>query len=143
MKKSLAFTNGIIIAFMVLVNGLLAKALGNYLALLIFFGVGLIISTIIVLIKKEHKNIFNNIPKYLLISGGLGVLNIFLNNVCVNKIGVALTLGLCLTGQIIFSAIFENFGFFGVIKKKLTIKKLPGYLLILAGAFVMIVMGIS
>ncbi len=143
MKKSLAFTNGIIIAFMVLVNGLLAKVFGNYLALLIFFGVGLIISTIILLIKKEQKNIFTNIPKYLLISGGLGVFNIFLNNVCVNEIGVALTLGLCLTGQIIFSAIFENFGFFGVIKKKLTIKKLPGYLLIMIGAIVMVVMGIA
>ena len=142
MKKTLAFTNGILIAVMVLLNGVLASKVGNYLALLISYGVGLIVSFIILVIKKQHKDIFNNIPYYLFSASIVGVLILFLNNVCMNNIGVALTLALGLTGQIVFSAIFEHFGFFGVIKKKLCVKKLPGYLLIIIGATLMIVMGV-
>lgn len=143
MRKTLAFSNGLVIAVMVLVNGLAAKAFGNYLSLFIFYSIGLVTSATILLVKKEYKDILKNIPLFLFISGVVGVLNIFLNNICVNNIGVALTLALCLTGQITFSAIFEHFGLFGVIKKRLTLKKAPGYLLIVAGAVLMIVMGVS
>ncbi|MBN2851821.1 MAG: DMT family transporter [Clostridia bacterium] len=142
MKRFLAFGNGLIVGVMVLLNGILALRFGNYMSLVIIYGFGVIIGLIMLLIKKDLKNIFKGIPKYLLISGVLGVLNIFLNNVCVNHIGVSLTLALCLAGQIIFSAVFEHFGFFGVIKKKLSVRKLPGYLLIGAGVAVMIVMGV-
>jgi len=142
MNKTLAFINGIIITIMVLLNGLLAQKLGNYISLVIIYAVALSLSTIILIVKKDFKNIFKNIPFYLFFTGVIGVFNIFLNNVCVNNIGVALTVALVLSGQIIFSAVFEHFGFFGVMRKKLTFKKLPGYLLILVGAIVMIAMGV-
>lgn len=142
MKKTLALTNGILVAVMVLLNGLLASKVGNYLALIISYGVGLSVSFIILIVKKQLKDIFNNIPFYLFSASIVGVLCLFLNNVCMNNIGVALTLALGLTGQIVFSAIFEHFGLFGVIKKKLSIKKLPGYFLIIIGATLMIVMGV-
>lgn len=142
MKRFLAFSNGLIVGVMVLFNGMLALRFGNYLSLVIIYGFGVIIGLFMLIMKRDLKSIFKGLPRYLLFSGVLGVLNIFLNNVCVNNIGVSLTLALCLAGQIIFSAVFEHYGFFGVIKKKLSFQKLPGYLLIAAGVAVMIVMGV-
>jgi len=142
MNKALAFSNGIFIAIMVLLNGLVAKKFGNYVGLVIIYGMGLLVSIVIIVVKKQYKDIFNKIPYFLFTASIVGVLVLFLNNVCMNNIGVSLTLALVLIGQIVFSAIFEHFGILGVIKKKLSLAKLPGYMLIIAGAAIMIIKGI-
>lgn len=136
--SGLSLVAGIMIAVMVTVNGLLAKILGPWISLVIIHLVGFLTAGLFLIIKKSTGNILKGVPFGYLLGGAVGVITILLNNLCVNNIGVAMTLGLALVGQIIASAAVEHFGILGMKKKKISLKKIPAYLLMIAGAAVMI-----
>ncbi len=102
---------------------------------------GLLTAGIVLIIRKETRNILNGVRFTFMLGGVLGVFTILLNNMCVNNIGVTMTLGLALVGQIIASGIAEHYGWLGVTKKKITAGKIPAYILMGAGAVMMIVWG--
>lgn len=134
-------TSGILIAFMVTVNGLLAKKIGNWPAVIIIHVAGLLSTTVVLLLKKSLNDIFKGVPLLYLSGGAFGVVTVFLNNLCVNNIGVTMTLGLALVGQILASGIIEHLGILGMKKNKFRLKKVSAYILMTAGAIVMIVWG--
>ena len=136
--SGLSLVAGIMIAVMVTANGLLAKILGPWISLAIIHLVGFLTAGLFLIIKKSTGNILKGVPFGYLLGGAVGVITILLNNLCVNNIGVAMTLGLALVGQIIASAAVEHFGILGMKKKKISLKKIPAYLLMIAGAAVMI-----
>lgn len=140
-NSGIALTSGILIAFMVTVNGLLAKKIGNWPAVIIIHVAGLLSTTIVLLLKKSLNDIFKGVPLLYLSGGAFGVVTVFLNNLCVNNIGVTMTLGLALVGQILASGIIEHLGILGMKKNKFRLKKVPAYILMTAGAIVMIVWG--
>ncbi|MBN1624315.1 MAG: DMT family transporter [Clostridia bacterium] len=140
-NSSLALFSGIMIAVMVTANGMLAKASTHWVSLIIIHFAGLTTAGIVLVIRKETRSIFNGVHFVFMLGGALGVFTILLNNLCVNNIGVTLTLGLALVGQIIASGIAEHFGWLGVTHKKLSINKVPAYILMAVGAAVMIVWG--
>jgi transporter family-2 protein len=136
MFKGLAILDGMLISLMVVANGLLAITLGDYASLIVIHVIGLITVTSIILIKKRKFNL-SNIPFILFMGGALGVFTLFANNVCVSELGVTLTLGLGLLGQIIISCFIDHFGLFGVKKYKFLPKKAFGILLMCCGIFAM------
>lgn len=140
-NSGLALLNGIMIAVMVTANGLLAEMTSHWTALVIIHLCGLLTAVVVLIVKKKFTNIFTGVPFYIMLGGALGVITILLNNLCVNNIGVTMTLALALVGQIIASGIAEHFGWLGFHKKKITFRKIPAYILMTAGAVVMIVWG--
>ena len=139
--SGLSLTSGILIALMVTVNGLAATIFGNWVSLVVINLIGLLTAGIVLVLKRSMNNIIKGVPFIYLLGGAIGVITVLFNNICVNNIGVAMTMGLALVGQIIASAIAEHFGVLGMKKKKVTIKKAPAYILMIAGAVVMIVWG--
>lgn len=137
MFKGLAVFDGMLISIMIMINGLLAITIGDYSSLIVIHSVGLIAITIIIFIKKKKISI-SNISFILLMGGAVGVFTVFSNNVCVSKLGLTLTLGLGLLGQIIVSCFVDHFGLFGVKKYKFRPKKTFGILLMCIGIFAMI-----
>lgn len=137
-NSALSLASGIMIAVMVTANGLAAGIFGNWFSLIVIHSVGLLTAGIVLIFQKSLGNIFRGVPFGYLLGGAVGVITILLNNLCVNNIGVAMTLGLALVGQIIASAAAEHFGILGMKKKKMTLKKAPAYILIIAGAVMMI-----
>ncbi|MBN2557487.1 MAG: DMT family transporter [Clostridia bacterium] len=138
-NSGLALSGGIMIALMVTVNGVLAARLGNWVALVIIHLIGLITAAAVLIFKKSLKDITGGVPVKYMMGGILGVFTILLNNMCVNNIGVSMTLGLALVGQIIASAAAEHLGLLGMVKKKITLRKAPAYLIMTAGAAIMII----
>lgn len=138
-NSGLSLAAGIMIAIMVTANGMLSSIMGTWVSLVVIHMVGLLTAGLVLIIKKSTKNIIKGVPFGYLMGGAIGVITILLNNLCVNNIGVAMTLGLALVGQIIASAVVEHFGVLGMEKKKVSLKKLPAYLLMIAGAIIMIV----
>lgn len=139
--SGLSLTSGILIALMVTANGLAATIFGNWVSLVVINLIGLLTAGIVLVLKRSMNNIIKGVPFIYLLGGAIGVITVLFNNICVNNIGVAMTMGLALVGQIIASAIAEHFGVLGMKKKKVTIKKAPAYILMIAGAVVMIVWG--
>jgi len=140
-NTALALMSGIMIAIMVTANGMLAESTSYWISLIIIHFAGLATAGIVLIVRKETRDIFGGIHFVYMLGGALGVFTILLNNLCVNNIGVTMTLGLALVGQIIASGIAEHFGWLGVHRKKLSFGKIPAYLLMAAGAAVMIVWG--
>jgi len=137
--SGLSLSSGILIALMVTANGLAASIFGNWISLVVINLTGLLTAGIVLTIKRSMSNITKGIPFIYLLGGAIGVITVLFNNICVNNIGVTMTMGLALVGQIITSSIAEHFGVLGMVKKKVTLQKIPAYLLMVAGAVIMIV----
>ena len=137
-NSGLSLAAGIMIAIMVTANGMLAAIMGTWVSLVVIHLVGLLTAGLFLIIRKSTKDIIRGVPFTYMLGGALGVVTILLNNLCVNNIGVAMTLGLALVGQIIASAAVEHFGVLGMKKKRISFKKTPAYILMIAGAVLMI-----
>lgn len=130
---------GTLIAVMIMINGTLSNALGNYTSTMIIHIIGLI-TIILVLLASRQKFIFNkNVPFYLYSAGAIGVFTVLFNNLTFSSLGVSLTLALGLLGQSVASVIIDHFGLFGMKVMKYQKKKLIGLVFIISGIVVMAV----
>lgn len=139
MYKLSAVVIGILIAIMVTFNGVLANYTNQYLSIFIIHIVGLIAIIIILVLKKQKFNLNKNIPIYLFSGGLIGVLVVFLNNLCFNYIGASLTLSLGIFGQLVLACFIDHYGLFGLDIYKFKKKKIIGFFMILFGLVTMII----
>lgn len=140
MFEFVAVINGVMIALMISFNGLLAQQVGNNESLIIIHLVGLIGTSIIFLISRNKLKSIKGLPKFLFLGGAIGIFNVTLNNVCFDKLGVALTISLGLMGQLIASMFIDHFGLLGIKKNKINIRKLTGIAIMSIGIVVMIIL---
>ena len=138
MYKNLALINGVLLAIMVFYNGMVTKVTGPYISTLIFHVIGLITILIIAILRKNKFPKLKGMKLIFLLPGILGVITIFLNNLCIPVIGVTLTSSISLYGQLVMSIIVEHFGIFGMPVNKFRKEKLLGLSIISLGAIVMI-----
>ena len=138
MYKASAVLIGILIAIMVTFNGILANYTDPYGSILIIHIVGLIAVIIILILTKQKFKLTKNIPIYLFSGGLIGVLVVFLNNLCFNSIGASLTLSLGIFGQLVLACFIDHYGLFGLNVYKFKKKKIIGFLIILSGLVTMI-----
>lgn len=137
MNEFYAILIGVLITVMVSFNGILNSYLSSYFSLLVIHVVGLITLTIILAAKREKLVLKKNIPFYLFSGGAIGVIMVFLNNLCYVKLGASLTLALGVFGQLLVAALIDHFGLFYMKVYKFQKKKLIGFGIILAGIIVM------
>jgi len=72
-------------------------------------------------------------PWYVWLAGLLGAYYVSTVIVIMPRLGVALTFGLIITGQMVVSLLFDHFGWLGVPIKPISWGKIVGALLLLAG----------
>jgi len=138
MYKASAVFIGVLIAIMVTFNGVLASYTGQYVSLLIIHIVGLIGITTILIVKRETLRLHRNLSFYLFSGGAIGVLVVFLNNLCFGAIGASLTLSLGVFGQLILASFIDHYGLFGLDIYKFKRKKIIGFVIVLLGLITMI-----
>lgn len=140
MYKNLALINGVILAIMIFLNGMLANITGPYMSTLIFHIIGFILIIIISIIKKNRLSNLRKLPLMFFLPGILSVITILLNNISIPKIGLTLTIGITLFGQLVMSSLVEHFGLFGMPVNKFKKEKILGFSIISLGIIVMITM---
>ena len=140
MYKNLALLNGVMLAIMIFFNGMLSNITGPYMSTLIFHVLGFILILAISMVKKNNIVNFKKVPPMFFLPGILSVITILLNNICIPQIGITLTIGISLYGQLIMSIFVEHFGFFGMPVNKFKKEKILGFSIITLGTVVMIVM---
>ncbi|MGK0466615.1 DMT family transporter [Clostridium sp.] len=138
MYKASAVIIGLLITIMVTFNGILSTYTDSYQSLLIIHIMGLITVIIILITKKQTLKVSKNIPIYLFSGGLIGVLVVFLNNLCFNALGASLTLSLGVFGQLILASFIDHYGLFGLDIYKFKRKKITGFCIILLGLVAMI-----
>ncbi len=139
MNKLSAVFIGVMIAIMITFNGIFAKQTNDYLSVLIVHIAGILTVSLILIIKKKKVVIDSKIPKYLFLAGAIGVFVTLFNNMCINKLGVSLTLALGLLGQSILSGIIDHFGLLGMKVHRFKPKKLIGFAIVFIGIIIMMV----
>lgn len=132
----LSLISGIIISVMIVFNGQLTLHYGVYSATVIIHIVGLILISLIILIKKGL--VLKKLPYYFFLGGALGVAVTAFDNIAFSKISVSAILALELLGQSITGIVFDSFGFMGIQKRKFRKSSLFGIFLILIGIISMI-----
>jgi len=137
-KLSSAFVGGLI-AVMILLNGTLGNAIGNYAAAVVIHAVGLIGIILILFISKSKVKFYKSVPVYAYTAGLIGVMPIIFNNVGFNYLGVSLTLTLGMFGQSLTSIVVDHFGLLGMPVVKFNKKKIIGLAIITTGMIIMTV----
>jgi len=136
MFKISASIIGIIIAFMLSINGVLAGKIGNLLTLPVIHLAGLGTVSLLLLFLKEKK-LKGKVPLLLNTGGLIGVLLVLTNNLCFETLGASLTLSLGILGQTLGSVLADSTGFLGLQKYRFDMRKLSGFFLLLLGIIVM------
>lgn len=140
MYGNLAVLNGILLAIMIFLNSVLSKKIGLYNSTLIYHIFGFILILLISIIRKNKPAKFNQIPIFLFIPGILSVLVIFLNSICSSKIGITLTAGMGLFGQLVLSTLIDHFGLFGMPVIKLRKENVLSFSIIIVGLIFIIIL---
>ncbi|KGO14742.1 DMT family transporter [Clostridium botulinum] len=138
--RNLAVLNGILLAIMIFLNGVLSEKIGLYISTLIYHVLGLLLILLVSIVRKNKLPKFNKIPIILFLPGILSVLVIFLNNLSSSKIGITLSAGMGLFGQLVISTLIDHFGLFGVQVNKMRKEKILSFSLIITGLIFMILL---
>ena len=128
---------GAITSIMILLNGTLSDAYGNFASSIIIHGSGLIAVLLVLFISRTKFRLNGHIPLYLYTAGFIGVGTVLLTNLSFENLGVSLTQALGLLGQTVLSLILDHFGLMGVKKTRFRPEKLIGLFFIPGGILVM------
>jgi transporter family-2 protein len=128
---------GAMTSIMILFNGTLSNAFGNYISSIIIHIVGLLLLIPVLLISKTKIKLSKEIPVYLYCAGAVGVFTVLFTNISYLKLGASLTIALGLLGQSLISIIIDHMGLLGMKAIKFNKKKFVGLSLIVFGIFVM------
>ena len=131
---------GIFQGMMVSLNG----QLGNYYSLfgICFFvhGIALVLLLIYLLLIRRKPLHFSGAPWYVYLVGVMGIAIVATSSWCTLHIGAAAMLALSTAGQLISSKLIDQFGLFGMPVVKLRARQLPGYVLVIAGVALVVLM---
>lgn len=133
----MAIVAGAMLAVQAGLNSGLGKAVRSpvYGALLSFVtgGIALFAYCLVTGVKlADVKNAFN-IPWYYWMGGVLGGFYVFAIIVLAPRLGVALTIGLTVAGQMIFSLVIDHYGMMGIPQQSVNWVKILGISLIIGG----------
>ena len=77
------------------------------------------------------------LPWYYWLGGVLGAFYVFAIIVLAPRLGVALTIGLTVAGQMVFSLLIDHYGWLGIPVQPVNWLRVVGVLLIIGGVFVL------
>lgn len=112
---------------------------GPVAAALISFLIGTILLLAYLLISRRQSIQWSNLqfaPIWLFAGGVIGAFYITISTYIVPTLGAALTFGLIITGQLIAAIIMDHFGWLGMAIKEISVGRIIGALLLIAGVIV-------
>ncbi|HEY4877057.1 MAG TPA: DMT family transporter [Puia sp.] len=133
----MAFISGAILPIQATINFRLSKNVGGpIIAAFVSFAVGTI-GLLIYLISSGQLNFrelfLHTSPWWIWIGGLLGTFYVAAIIMLVPRLGVALAFSLVVAGQTITALIFDHFGLLGITVQPISIGKIIGALLLVAG----------
>ncbi len=133
----LAFASGAVLPFQAGINARLGRSLhdSGYSALISFIigTIGLIFYTVVTRVNYQAVLDTAHEPWWVWIGGLLGAFYVVVVIVVIPHLGGALTFGLIVAGQLIFSLIVDHFGLLGTPVHPVNTLRIIGVLLIIAG----------
>jgi bacterial/archaeal transporter family-2 protein len=127
---------GALITVMNGVNSGFSEITGNVIAVLVIHLAGLFAVSVVLLFRKEG-GASGRLPIYYYLGGFIGVGTVFACTYAYSTLGATLAVALALLGQTLFSIAADATGMLGREKHALSVRRIPGIALALAGIAIM------
>lgn len=138
MYDLLSLLTGMVIAFMVAINGGLTTQYGVFGAAVIIHIVGSFFAFMLIKIRRQNVLFQRSIAWWMYIGGMIGVLTTAFNNFAYGKISLTSIIALGLLGQTATSLVIDSFGLFGMRKYPFKKSTLIGLAFAAIGILVML-----
>ena len=131
---------GGLIALQPAINAGLGRATGSLAAALVSFAVGTLLLAAIVALSGQGDGLGGvaDVPWYYLLGGVLGAAYVFTALVTVSSIGAGGVAAATITGQLTTSIVLDRLGVFGLEQTPITLERVIGVALLLAGTFLIV-----
>jgi bacterial/archaeal transporter family-2 protein len=131
---------GGLIALQPAVNAGLGRATGNITAALISFAIGTLLLAVIMVLGGQAGGLGStfDLPWYYLLGGVLGAAYVFTALVTVSSIGAGGVAAATITGQLTASIVLDRLGVLGLEETPITLERVVGVLLLLAGTYLIV-----
>ena len=131
---------GGLIALQPAINAGLGRATGNIAAAFVSFAIGTAVLAAIVVIAGQAGGLSGafDVRWYYLLGGVLGAAYVFTALVTVSSIGAGGVAAATITGQLTLSVIIDRLGILGLDEQPITVERVAGVLLLLAGTFLIV-----
>jgi transporter family-2 protein len=131
---------GGLIALQAPINAGLGRATGNIAAAFVSFLFGTLILAALVGISGQAGGLGStfDVHWYYLIGGALGVAYVFTVLVTVSSIGAGSVAAATVTGQLTASVVIDRLGILGLEQQALSLSRLAGVALLLAGTYLVV-----
>ena len=128
------------IALQAPINAGLGRSTGNFAAATISFAVGTVLLAAIVAISGRTEGLSNvsHVEWYYLLGGALGAAYVFSALALVSQIGAGGVAAATVTGQLTTSVLLDRIGFLGLEQTPLTLSRVLGVALLLAGTYLVV-----
>lgn len=133
MYSFLVLVAGMLQSAMMSFNGLLSESIGLFGVSLVVHVSGGVLLVVYIFLFVREKITLRGMPWYLYSAGFFGVLLVSVSSYCVGILGAAATTCLSVAGQLFISAVIDHYGWFRVPKVPFSPRRIPCFLLILAG----------
>jgi len=119
--------------------GIMDKNVGTVESVFITYGGGgLIVGTIMLLLRGGNLSSLQNIPGYVFLAAPLGLVIIASIGYSVSRLGLVAAFTIIVASQFILAAIIDHFGFFGTDIHPINISRLFGIVIMLLGIWLTI-----
>ena len=136
---ALALITGALIPIQAATNAAFSKSIGSPIITgLIVFIIGLAGMILFILLSKTPfpmRQQLTSAPLYGYLGGLIVATYVVMITILVPRIGVGAAIGLIVTGQIICAVIIDHFGLFNVAVRTISITRLAGIFLMIAGIY--------
>ena len=131
---------GGLIALQPAINAGLGRATGNIAAALVSFAVGTLVLAAIVVDRRPGRRarLGLDVRWYYLLGGVLGAAYVFTALVTVSTIGAGGVAAATITGQLTLSVVIDRLGILGLEEQPITVERIAGVVLLLAGTFLIV-----
>jgi bacterial/archaeal transporter family-2 protein len=144
MDRGLAVTLTVVvgglIALQAPINAGLGKATGNVAAAFVSFAAGTLLLALLVGLSGQAGGLGDTftVNWYYLLGGALGVAYVYTVLVTVSTIGAGAVAAATVTGQLTASVIIDRLGILGLEEQPLSLERIAGVALLLAGTYLVV-----
>lgn len=126
---------GLLLAVMIRLNASLGAAMGTMEATWVIHGVGMMAALVVCLGRRQFQWLprLRTVPWFLLLSGVYGVIMVWLGNIVIPHLGMAVSSGIFITINLISSCVIDHWGWLGMPQTSISRRRLGGVVIAVAG----------